>query len=203
MSLPYRIDPKGPIRFALRLEYAASHLAGNGKAETLCRDIVAKNPKATRAYILLGEIREEQGRQAEAAGHYAQALAIEPQNVSLRIKYAELLIAIKSYAQAVEVYKQLLENEEVSGQPELLLKVALLNTRYGSMADAEQLLARAAAIKPEGKFIYNYALVLAKNGKLEPALANMEIALSRHAAELSVEQTKFAKKTLAAWKRKN
>jgi len=170
------------------------------KAESHCRKILAQNPKSTRAHILLGEIREKQKRPAEAVSHYARALDIEPQNVSLRIKYAELLITIQKYTQAVDVYNQLLENEEVAGQPEMLLKVALLNTRYGSMADAEQILARAVAIKPEGKFLFNYSLVLAKNGKLEQAAANMEQALNRHAAELSAEQLKVAEKALAAWK---
>jgi arylsulfatase A-like enzyme/Tfp pilus assembly protein PilF len=170
------------------------------RAENRCREILDKNPRNTRTYILLGEIREKQNRPAEAAGFYAQACGIEPQNVSLRIKYAELLITLKKYEQAVATYNQLLENEEASSQPELLLKVALLNTRYGSMNDAEQMLARAAAIKQEGKFFFNYALVLAKNGKLELALANMETALGRHAAELSPEQIKVAEKALAAWK---
>ena len=170
------------------------------KAEDRCREILARNPKATRAHILLGEIREKQNRPAEAVSHYAQALDIEPQNVSLRIKYAELLITIQKYEQAVAAYNQLLENEEAAGQPELLLKVALLNTRYGSMTDAEQMLARAVAIKPEGKFFFNYALVLAKNGRLEQAMANMETALSRHARQLTPEQKEIAAKTLAAWK---
>lgn len=170
------------------------------KAENRCREILAKNPRNTRAIILLGEIREKQNRPAEAAEFYAQARDVEPQNVSLRIKYAELLITLKQYERAVAEYNQLLENEEASGQPELLLKVALLNTRYGSMADAEQMLARAAAIKPEGKFFFNYALVLAKNGKVEQALANMETAFNLHAGELSPDQLKIAQKTLAAWK---
>lgn len=170
------------------------------KAENRCREILARNPRNTRATILLGEIREKQGRPAEAAGFYAQARDIEPQNVSLRIKYAELLITLKRYEQAVAEYNQLLENEEASGQPELLLKVALLNTRYGSMADAEQMLARAAAIKPAGKFFFNYALVLAKNGKLDLALANMETALGRHGQDLSGEQRQVAEKAIAAWR---
>lgn len=170
------------------------------KAESRCREILAKNPRNTRATILLGEIREKQDRPEAAAEYFAKALEIEPQNVSLRIKYAELLITIQKFEQAVEAYNQLLENEEASGQPELLLKVALLNTRYGSLADAEQMLARAAAIKPEGKFFFNYALVLARNGKLEQALANMETALQGHAEELSAEQLKVAEKALAAWK---
>jgi arylsulfatase A-like enzyme/Tfp pilus assembly protein PilF len=170
------------------------------KAESRCREILAKNPRSTRTVILLGEIREKQGRLEEAAGFYAQARDIEPQNVSLRIKYAELLITLKEYERAVAEYNQLLENEEAAGQPELLLKVALLNTRYGSLQDAEQMLARAAAIKAEGKYFFNYALVLAKNGKLDEALANMETALGRHGKELTAAQRSVAEKALAAWR---
>jgi len=187
-------------QFRLILALALFNMKRYDQAESHCLEILARNPRASRAHILLGDIREMQKRPADAAVHYARALAIEPQNVSLRIKYAELLIAIKKYTQAVDEYNQLLENEEVAGQPELLLKVALLNTRYGSLADAEQMLARAVAIKPEGKFFFNYALVLARNGKLEPALANMQIALNRHAAELNREQVRAAEKALAAWK---
>ena len=170
------------------------------KAENRCREILEKNPRSTRMLLLLGEIREKQKRPADASEFYAQALAIEPQNVSLRLKYAELLIKLKQYEKAVIEYNQLLTNEETSSQPELLLKVALLNTRYGSMASAERLLARAVAIKPVGKFYFNYALVLAKNGKVEQALANMENAISRHARELTPEQRQLAEKALAAWR---
>jgi tetratricopeptide (TPR) repeat protein len=186
--------------FRQTLALALFDLKKYDKAESRCREILAKNPRNTRATILLGEIREKQGAPAAAAEFYAQARDIEPQNVSLRIKYAELLITLKQYERAVAEYNQLLENEEASGQPELLLKVALLNARYGSMADAEQMLARAAAIKPAGKFFFNYALVLAKNGKLELALANMETALGRHGKDLTAEQRQVAEKALAAWR---
>jgi arylsulfatase A-like enzyme/Tfp pilus assembly protein PilF len=186
--------------FRQTLAVALFDLKMYDKAEERCREILARNPSNTRTVILLGEIREKQGRPAEAAEHYARARDIEPQNVSLRIKYAELLITLKQYERAVAEYNQLLENEEAAGQPELLLKVALLNTRYGSMADAEQMLARAAAIKPSGKFFFNYALVLAKNGKLDQALANMETALERHGRDLTPEQKRVAGKALDAWR---
>jgi arylsulfatase A-like enzyme/Tfp pilus assembly protein PilF len=186
--------------FRQTLALALFDLKKYDKAESRCREILAMNPRNTRATILLGEIREKQGAPAAAAEFYAQARDIEPQNVSLRIKYAELLITLKQYERAVAEYNQLLENEDASGQPELLLKVALLNTRYGSMADAEQMLARAAAIEPAGKFFFNYALVLAKNGKLELALANMETALGRHGKELTADQRQVAEKALAAWR---
>ena len=186
--------------FRQTLALALFDLKKYDKAEIRCREILARNPRNTRATILLGEIREKQGMPAAAAEFYAQARDIEPQNVSLRIKYAELLITLKQYERAVAEYNQLLENEEASGQPELLLKMALLNTRYGSMAAAEQMLARAAAIKPAGKFFFNYALVLAKNGKLDLALAAMETALGRHGQELTAEQRQVAEKALAAWR---
>lgn len=170
------------------------------KAEGRCREILARNPKSTATYILLGEIRENQNQPAAASDFYAQALKLEPQNVSLKIKYADLLLAIKKYPQAVEAYNQALLGEEVSSQPDMLFKVALLNIQYGSLDKAEQMLARAVAVKPQGKFFFNYALVLAKNGKIEQALANMETAVSRHAAQLSAAQLKIAAQTLAAWK---
>jgi arylsulfatase A-like enzyme/Tfp pilus assembly protein PilF len=170
------------------------------KAEMRCRELLALNPKSTSAYILLAEIREKQNRLEEACDFYAQALQLDQQNVSLKIKYAELLLAIRKYAQAVDAYNQALLGEELSSRPEMLFKVALLNIQYGSLAKAEQMLSRAVAARPQGKFFFNYALVLARNGKFAPAVANMQIALDRHAGELSAEQLKVAEKALAAWK---
>ena len=170
------------------------------KAEKRCREILVQNPKSTATYILLGEIREKQNQPFAASDFYVQALKLEPQNVSLKIKYADLLLAIKKYPQAVEVYNQVLISEETASQPDMLFKVAMLNIQYGSLDKAEQMLARALAIKPQGKFFFNYALVLAKNGKVEQALANMETAVTRYAAQLNAAQLKTAEKALAAWK---
>lgn len=186
--------------FKQTLAHALFDIKKYDKAEKRCREILAQNPKSTGTYILLGEIREKQNQPAAASDFYAQALELEPQNVSLKIKYANLLLAIKKYPQAVEAYNQTLLGEEVLSQPDMLFKVALLNIQYGSMDKAEQMLARAVASKPEGKFIFNYALVLAKNGKISQALANMETAVNRHAAQLSTAQLKIAAQALAAWK---
>jgi arylsulfatase A-like enzyme/Tfp pilus assembly protein PilF len=186
-------------QFRQTLALALFDMGVYDKAEKRCREILERNPRSTRVLLLLGDIREKQKRPAEAAEFYERALAVEPQNVSLRLKYAELLITLRQFEKAVAEYNQLLENEEAGGQPDLLLKVALLNTRYGSMADAERLLARAVALKPEGKFFFNYALVLAKNGKVGEAMTNMETALSRHGQELTPEQRQLAAKALAAW----
>jgi Tfp pilus assembly protein PilF len=187
-------------QFRLTLAHDLIDIKKYDKAENRCREILARNPKSTAAYMLLGEIREKQNQTGAATDFYALALKLEPQNVSLNIKYAELLLEIKKYPQAVEAYDQALGGEGVADQPELFFKVALLNIQYGSMEKAEQLLARAVASKPEGKFVFNYALVLAKNGKVSQAAANMETAVNRYAAQLTPAQLKIAAQALAAWK---
>jgi arylsulfatase A-like enzyme/Tfp pilus assembly protein PilF len=187
-------------QFKQSLAHTLFALKKYDKAEGRCREILARNPKSTATYILLGEIKEKQNQPAAASDFYAQAVQLEPQNISLTIKYAELLLAIKKYPQAVEAYNQAMLGAGMTDQPELLFKVALLNIKYGSLDKAEQMLARAAASKPEGKFIFNYALVLAKNGKIAQAVANMEAVVSRHAAQLSAAQLKIAAQALAAWK---
>jgi arylsulfatase A-like enzyme/Tfp pilus assembly protein PilF len=186
-------------QFRLTLAVSLFEMKRYEDSERRCRELLALNPKYTRVVILLGEIREKQNRLAEAGDFYDQALKLEPENVSLRIKFAELLIAQKKYEQAVATYNQVLENTDPGSQPELLLKVALLNVRYGTMEQAEQQLARAVAIRSEGKFLFNYALVLARNGKMEQARNNMEAALGRHGQQLSAEQRQLAEKALAAW----
>ncbi len=187
-------------QFRLNLALTLFDMKRYDKSENRCRELLAMNPKYTRVVILLGEIREKQDRLAEALDFYDQALRLEPENVSLRIKYAELLITMKKYEQAVVAYNQVLENKEPGSKPELLLKVALLNTRYGTLQQAEQQLARAVALKPEGKFLFNYALVLARNGKMELARDNMEVAFDRHNQQLTPEQRQIAEKMLAAWR---
>jgi tetratricopeptide (TPR) repeat protein len=187
-------------QFRLTLAVSLFEIKRYEDSEKWCRELLAMNPKYTRAVIQLGEIREKQGRLSEAVDFYDQALKLEPENVSLRIKYAEMLITMKKYEQAVVAYNQVLENKEPGSQPELLLKVALLNTRYGTLEQAEQQLARAVAIKPEGKFLFNYALVLARNGKFEQARASMETAFARHSQQLTPEQRQIAEKMLAAWR---
>ena len=139
-------------QFRQTLARALFDLKKFGKAEERCREILARNPKSTTSYILLGEIREKQNQLSEAIDFYARALKLEPQNVSLNIKYAELLLATKKYPQGVEAYNRALNGEGRPLKPELLFKVALLNIQYGSMDQAERLLARAVATRPEGKY---------------------------------------------------
>ena len=170
------------------------------RAESRCREILTIEPKFTRAYMLLGDIQEKRGRLGEAAASYGQACAIEPGNVSLALKYAELRLSLKDYGEVLRVYGALLENEDVSGNDELLFKIALFYSRFGPPGKAEELFGRLVGLKPGGKYFFNYALILAKNGKNGDAAAAMRKAVERFGDQLSSEQRQIAGQALDAWR---
>jgi arylsulfatase A-like enzyme/Tfp pilus assembly protein PilF len=169
------------------------------ETETVCRKLLELNPRFTRAYILQGEIEEQKGNIDAAIPHYEKALTIEPQNMSLKLKYAELLIMKKSFQQALEIYDELLERKEVSGDANLLFKVGLFSAQFGNMEKAEKLLKKAVSLRPNGKFCFNYALVLSRNGKLGEALENMKIALNKYPSDLIERQIQMGQKAVALW----
>ena len=187
-------------RFYILSALNAFKLNRDDEAELRCRELLKMNPMFTSAYILLGEIFEKRKDILEAISNYRRALEVEPQNISLKIKYAELLISQKDYASAMRAYAELLENGDVMQNSELLFKIALFNTKYGTFEKAGELMQRAIQLKPKGKYFFDYALVLAKNNKMEDALKNMEIALSQYAAELNEEQRRIAQKAIELWK---
>jgi hypothetical protein len=65
---------------------------------------------------------------------------------------------------------------------------------------AEALFRRAIALKPQGKYHYMYALVLAKSGKIGDALRQMETALGRYADQLTPSQAATARQAVRVWR---
>lgn len=170
-------------------------------AEKTCRQLLKLNPQFTRAYILLGQIEEKRLHLHKAFDHYKKALEIEPRNISLKLKVAELLILKEQPQNAILMYDELLERQEVSLNAELLFKIAILNSQYGTMEKSQMLLEKAVQLKPNGKYYFNYALVLYRNKKMTEALKNMEIALDKYNSQLSNRQIDIARKAVALWRR--
>ncbi len=186
-------------RFYILYAFKIRDMGQLPEAEATCRKLLELNPRFTRAYILQGEIQEQKGNIEAAIPFYEKALTIEPQNISLKLKYAELLIIKRSFQQALEIYDELLERKEVSGNANLLFKVGLFSAQFGNMEKAEKLLKKTVSLRPNGKFYFNYALVLSRNGKLREALENMEIALKKHPSDLVERQIQMGQKAIALW----
>ncbi len=170
------------------------------ETEEVCRKLLKLNPNFTRAYILLGEIEEKRGDVVKALAFYKKALAIEPQNISLKIKLAELLIMQKLYPDALALYDQLLDRQEVSANADFLFKVAIFNFQQGLLDKSEPLFNRAITLAPNGRYYFSYAMALSKNNKLSQALTNMEIALEKYPADLTPQQHQLAQKAIAFWR---
>jgi tetratricopeptide (TPR) repeat protein len=187
-------------RFYILYAFKIRDMGQTRETEAICRKLLELNPRFTRAYILLGELEEQKGNIDTALPYYEKALTIEPQNISLKLKYAELLIIKKSYQQALSLYDQLLERKEVSGNANLVFKIGLFNARFGTMEKAEQLLKRTVSLGSNGKYYFNYALVLSRNGKLREALDNMETALKKHSSDLDERQLQMGRQALVLWK---
>jgi arylsulfatase A-like enzyme/Tfp pilus assembly protein PilF len=172
------------------------------ETEETCRKLLVLNPKFTRAYILLGQVEEKRGRLDTAIGHYEKALDIEPQNISLKLKLAELMLQKKDLNAAMKFYDELLLRREVSDNAGLLFKVGLLKSQQGRHADTEQLLKKAVAIAPSGKYYFNYAMVLARNNKFTGAMENMQTALDKYRSQLDERQIGIAQRALVAWRQR-
>jgi len=189
-------------RFYMLSALNAFQMNEDQEAELRCHELLKLNPLFSGAYLLLGEIAERRKNAAEALSNYRKALEIEPQNVLLKIKVAGLLISEKNFPSAMTAYNELLQNEDVRRDSELLFKIALFNAKYGTLEKAEELLGRAVQIKPSGRYLFNYALVLSKNNKLDEATKNMQLALSQYSAELSEDQRRLARQALQMWQPK-
>jgi arylsulfatase A-like enzyme/tetratricopeptide (TPR) repeat protein len=165
-----------------------------------CRNILEIDPKCTWAFILRGDSHEQLNNTGEALANYEKALELEPNNISMTIKYGELLIKSRQLAKALTVFNQILDNPDVWNSADILYKIALFNTSHGTIQKAEELMRRVIYLHPEGKYYFSYALILSKNKKFKEALDNMEIALNRYSGGLSENQKQTASRAVKVWK---
>ena len=165
-----------------------------------CFDIIKIDPLSTKAYLILSKTYYILGDNAKSDQYLLKAIDLEPKNISIRIKYSERLLEEKKFTEVLNVYDTLLTFVDVRNDVDLLYKIALFNTKYGSMSKSGELLGEVIRKKPEGKYYYFYAMVLARLGDKTNALKNMQIALSEYSAQLTSEQKATAEKTIKAWK---
>ena len=189
-ALPFRLNLS--LRFYDTQQY--------DKVIKNCEYILKKDPLYTRALILLGDTYDALQKPLEALKNYRGAVKLEPENISLKIKQAELLIKYKQFKEALAVYNSLLGKKDVADSPDILYKIALFNTQYGSMSKAEELLGKIIRLKSEGKYYYYHALILAKNGKIMEAIQSMESALNTYGKQLSAQQKSRGQQALKLWK---
>ncbi len=191
-----------PNATPFRLNYI-TRLSELGRYEEVisnCDELLKIDPLFTRGYIVLGETYEILGEKEKSSDNFRKALELEPENLSLQIKFSEKLLAEEKFQEVLKVYDILLGFDDVRKNTDLLFKIALFNTKYGSMAKSGELLGEIVRRKPEGKYYYFYSMILARLGDRVNALKNMQIALSQYSDDLTSEQISTARKTIEALK---
>jgi tetratricopeptide (TPR) repeat protein len=135
----FELAPRNP---AVRNNYART-LAAMGQRErgqALLEEGVAADPKATDLRISLGWMLYRQGRTVEAEGHFAEALRLEPANLSAKLSVA---FTTRDHAHDRETLEQVArtfrevaaENHPAYTRPALLG----LGMTYGALGQADQI----------------------------------------------------------------
>lgn len=160
------------------------------------RAVLERDPSNSLAHILMGDAFEATGDLAAAEAELEQALELEPENVSLRVKSAELLIKRRKIPEALAAYDRLIGNPDVLKDPEFLFKLAVFYAANGRDRRAADLMATSCRLRPSGRGHFFLAVVLARLGDDEAARAGMRIALDKYPDELTAEQRDQAVKLL-------
>ncbi len=142
------------------------------EAEQAAVTILKNDDKFTRAYILLAKIRELQDRDIEAVAILEKALLVEPQNVSLKISYAQLLGKTNRLAQAAEICRGLLADPVVTSNNETKSKLAIVLTEIHQDEPAFKLLTEITGAQQDNGEAWNHLGILYfRRGDYQKSLA--------------------------------
>jgi len=184
------------IGFRMHLASAFYITKQYDRVVALGREIVERDPSNSGARILMGDAFAASGDAGSAQDELEKALELEPENVSLRIKYAELLVTRRKIPEALAAYDLLLRNEDVLKDHEFLFKLALFFAQNGRDGQAVELIERCCRLHPSGRYYFFLGALQARMGKDEEAKASIRIALEKYAEDLSPDQRAQAEKLL-------
>ena len=167
------------------------------QAQPLADLILKDDPGNVAALLAKAEIAEKRRQPAGAVELLQAAERLEPNNVALKKKLAELFLLNNNIGEALRVYRQILLGEASDRDPELLFNIAALSAQTGNFGEAESLLREAQTRKGNGRYLFHLALIQSKRGNPEAALQSLQEAVDRYAKDLSPQQLQTARKLLA------
>src|SRR4030042_1877758 len=163
---------------------------------SLGRQILEREPSNPIAHILMGDAYTALRDFGEAQASLESALKFEPENISLWIKYAELLITREKFPEALKVYDVLITREDILKDHEFLYKLAVFYAKHGNDRRAGALVEGGGRLHPLRRYYFTYAVILSRLEDYETAIKTLRIAPEQHAEELSPGQRARAEKRL-------
>jgi len=129
-------------RFNLAIAY--QRLVNHSKAIKILVDLSREKSDDVAVLFAMGESFRALGSKRTAAGVYKEVIEKDSSNIVARIELAKLLIEMKKYNDAKDIYKYLITRD--SGNPYYLRQYGYILHKLGENAEAEKFLRKALEV---------------------------------------------------------
>jgi len=157
------------------------------------------DPRDFDAMVIAGWSEDMRANWAEAAGFYRKALDIEPENKTVRMKYAYVLGATGRGEEAARMDEAL--KKEYPKDPKICTDLSVIYTALGKLDLAEANLRKAVALNPSPENHHRLASLLGRMGRFEDAVAHMKLFL-KDTKEGETPRKARAREAVAEWERR-
>ena len=163
------------------------------------RNALKLDPRNFDATVIAGWSEDMRANWTEAAGFYRKALDIEPENKTVRMKYAYVLGAMGRGDEAARMDEAL--KKEYPEDPKIYTDLSVIYTAQGKLDQAEGNLRKAVALNPSAENHHRLGTLLGRMEKLEDAVAQMKLFL-RKTGEGETPRKAKARESVAEWERR-
>jgi len=136
-------------------------------------EVLKINPRHIDALTASAMILVNQGKKEEALGFFERALAIEPENKFLRLRYAQTLSELRKLPEAIAVYTKLTQDYPRDNLPFQLL--GIVYALAGDFDKAAEYLKESTYIKPTPTAYYFLAMAYKEKGDIAEAVRYLEL----------------------------
>ena len=144
--------------------------------ETLWRNVIRTNPRASIAYNNLGNLHRKQGREDEAFQHFRRALQINPNSEDAHNNLGAMLYNRGRLDEAVEHYRRALQINPNHEDAHTNLGVALAS--QGRVDEAVTCFRLALRINPRFVLAHNnLGIALRSQGRIDEAVRHHHLAI--------------------------
>ena len=157
------------------------------------------DPRCLEALLTLGWSWIMKGEWEKSSAYFDQALEIEPENKSARMKYAYALAAQGRTQEALRIYDHL--TREYAEDPELFKDLGHVHNALGNLDLALENYKKAAELRPYFENYLNYATALYRKGNTREAIHYLRLYL-KETPEGETPRKSKARETLANWEKR-
>ncbi len=169
------------------------------EAYAMSRAALRIDPGHFDSLVIAAWVEDVRENWEESESFYRQALAVEPENKMVRMKYAYALGAMGRGEEAAKIDEAL--KAEFPVDPRLHQDLGVIYAGLGRWDLAEKNVRRAVELQPSPGTWFNLASVLEQSGKLAEAVRYLKLYLEK-TTEGETPRKANARKALADWQRR-